>query len=159
MDGVVAHSDRAPAPRPRHSRRDRLLKCCDGTLRLTTANLHYQPAGGSWPNHRPTGVGMEAACAWLVEAETVGLGSATIAEGGLQQRQRDLDNNNARTIHPEVRYEHGEEQHRHREREWARALRRGARHRGAHPPSNRRPGERDRHLRGPVLEPATDDTA
>lgn len=89
-DGVVAHSDPCAGTGPGTSDSATVYYSTQ-TLGWTTANLHYQPAGGSWTT--PPGVGMEAACTgWW--KRTVGLGSAGSLKAAFNNGNGTWDNNN-----------------------------------------------------------------
>lgn len=89
-DGVVAHSDPCtgggdPAPAHRAT-----VYYSTRALGWTTANIHYQPAGGAWT--AVPGVGMQAACPGWWKKE-VDLGAATSMKAALNNGNGVWDNN------------------------------------------------------------------
>ncbi|GGL94045.1 alpha-amylase [Streptomyces fumigatiscleroticus] len=89
-DGVVAHSDPCAGTDAGTSGSATVYYSTE-TLGWTTANLHYQPAGGSWTT--VPGVGMEAACTgWW--KKTVDLGSAASLKAAFNNGNGTWDNNN-----------------------------------------------------------------
>ncbi|MFJ8648626.1 carbohydrate binding domain-containing protein [Streptomyces sp. NPDC093546] len=94
-DGVVAHSDPcsastpdpAPTPAPGNTA---TVYYSTRTLGWTTANLHYQPAGGTWT--AVPGVGMRAACAGWWKA-VLDLGAATSMKAAFNNGNGVWDNN------------------------------------------------------------------
>ncbi|GGY97809.1 carbohydrate binding domain-containing protein [Streptomyces poonensis] len=91
-DGVVAHSDPcAGTGTDPGTSGSATVYYSTQTLGWTTANLHYQPAGGSWTT--VPGVGMEAACTgWW--KKTVDLGSAASLKAAFNNGNGTWDNNN-----------------------------------------------------------------
>ncbi|MFE9175670.1 carbohydrate binding domain-containing protein [Streptomyces sp. NPDC007126] len=93
-DGVIAHSDPCgedtdPGPTPGEGNRATVYYSTR-TLGWTTANLHYQPSGGSWTP--VPGVGMRAACAGWWKKD-VGLGTATSMRAAFNNGNGVWDNN------------------------------------------------------------------
>ncbi|GGR07953.1 carbohydrate binding domain-containing protein [Streptomyces pilosus] len=93
-DGVVAHSDPCagsedPDPAPGDGNRTTVYYSTR-TLGWTTANLHYQPAGGSWTT--VPGIGMRAACTgWW--KQDVDLGTAGSMKAAFNNGNGVWDNN------------------------------------------------------------------
>jgi glycosidase len=95
-DGVVAHSDPCagsddpdPTPAPGQGN-EATVYYSTATLGWTTANIHYQPAGGAWT--AVPGVGMRAACTgWW--KQTVDLGPATSLKAAFNNGNGTWDNN------------------------------------------------------------------
>ncbi|MFE3519753.1 carbohydrate binding domain-containing protein [Streptomyces sp. NPDC059166] len=92
-DGVVAHSDPCAeaGTDPEEDGNTASVYYSTATVGWTTANLHYQPAGGSWTT--VPGVGMEPACTGWVR-KTVGLGTATSMLAAFNNGNGVWDNNN-----------------------------------------------------------------
>ncbi|MBT2439499.1 alpha-amylase [Streptomyces sp. ISL-36] len=93
-DGVVAHSDPCAADPggPAEPGHQATVYYSTAALGWTTANLHYQPAGGAWTT--VPGVGMEAACTgWW--RRTVDLGAATTMSAVFNNGNGVWDNNNS----------------------------------------------------------------
>ncbi|MEU7209284.1 carbohydrate binding domain-containing protein [Streptomyces sp. NPDC044989] len=93
-DGVIAHSDPCgedtdPGPTPGEGNRATVYYSTR-TLGWTTANLHYQPSGGSWTT--VPGVGMRAACAGWWKKD-VDLGTATSMRAAFNNGNGVWDNN------------------------------------------------------------------
>ncbi|MFC7824404.1 carbohydrate binding domain-containing protein [Streptomyces sp. NPDC057375] len=93
-DGVIAHSDPCgedtdPGPTPGEGNRATVYYSTR-TLGWTTANLHYQPSGGSWTP--VPGVGMRAACAGWWKKD-VDLGTATSMRAAFNNGNGVWDNN------------------------------------------------------------------
>ncbi|MFB8773808.1 carbohydrate binding domain-containing protein [Streptomyces broussonetiae] len=91
-DGVVAHSDPCgdEGGTDPGSGGTATVYFATGTLGWTTANLHYQPAGGAWS--AVPGVGMEAACTGWWKKE-VDLGTATSMKAAFNNGNGVWDNN------------------------------------------------------------------
>ncbi|MFF3346476.1 carbohydrate binding domain-containing protein [Streptomyces sp. NPDC002779] len=89
-DGVVAHSDPCAGTEPPSDRTATVYYSTEA-LGWSTANIHYQPAGGTWTT--VPGTGMRAACAgWW--KQTVALGSATSLKAAFNNGNGTWDNNN-----------------------------------------------------------------
>ncbi|MGW0598844.1 carbohydrate binding domain-containing protein [Streptomyces sp. NPDC002776] len=89
-DGVVAHSDPCGGTEPPSDRTATVYYSTEA-LGWSTANIHYQPAGGTWTT--VPGTGMRAACAgWW--KQTVVLGSATSLKAAFNNGNGTWDNNN-----------------------------------------------------------------
>ncbi|MFD7302969.1 carbohydrate binding domain-containing protein [Streptomyces pharetrae] len=89
-DGVVAHSDPCAGSEPVEGDKATVYYSAQA-LGWSTANLHYQPAGGSWT--AVPGIGMRAACAgWW--KQTVDLGTATSLKAAFNNGNGVWDNNN-----------------------------------------------------------------
>ncbi|MFA3878558.1 carbohydrate binding domain-containing protein [Streptomyces sp. MMCC 100] len=93
-DGVIAHSDpcdggQDPDPTPGDGNRATVYYSTR-SLGWTTANLHYQPAGGSWT--AVPGVGMQTACAGWWKKD-VDLGTATSMKAAFNNGNGVWDNN------------------------------------------------------------------
>ncbi|MGY3062578.1 glycosidase [Streptomyces sp. TE3672] len=97
-DGVVAHSDpcadsgTGPSPSPTGTETNTAsVYYSTTTVGWSTANIHYQPAGGSWT--AVPGVGMAAACTgWM--KRSVDLGGATSMRAAFNNGNGVWDNNN-----------------------------------------------------------------
>ncbi|MER5366669.1 carbohydrate binding domain-containing protein [Streptomyces sp. NPDC002722] len=97
-DGVVAHSDpcadsgTGPSPSPTGTETNTAsVYYSTTTVGWSTANIHYQPAGGSWT--AAPGVGMAAACTgWM--KRSVDLGGATSMRAAFNNGNGVWDNNN-----------------------------------------------------------------
>lgn len=97
-DGVVAHSDpcadsgTGPSPSPTDTETHTAsVYYSTTTVGWSTANIHYQPAGGSWT--AVPGVGMAAACTgWM--KRSVDLGGATSMRAAFNNGNGVWDNNN-----------------------------------------------------------------
>ncbi|MEU3249906.1 carbohydrate binding domain-containing protein [Streptomyces sp. NPDC006997] len=91
-DGVVAHSDPcagAGDPDPGDGNTATVYYSTQ-TLGWTTANIHYQPAGGAWT--AVPGVGMQAACTGWWKAD-IDLGAATSLRAAFNNGNGVWDNN------------------------------------------------------------------
>ncbi|MET8181062.1 carbohydrate binding domain-containing protein [Streptomyces sp. NPDC005336] len=97
-DGVVAHSapcagggdpDPTPTPTPGDGNKATVYYSTQ-TLGWTTANIHYQPTGGSWT--AVPGVGMQAACTGWWKKE-IDLGTATSMKAAFNNGNGVWDNN------------------------------------------------------------------
>ncbi|MEV4430639.1 carbohydrate binding domain-containing protein [Streptomyces sp. R-07] len=88
-DGVVAHSDPCADTPPTPAGTATVYYSTEA-LGWTTANLHYQPAGGAWT--AVPGVGMQAACAGWWKRE-VDLGTATSLKAAFNNGNGTWDNN------------------------------------------------------------------
>ncbi|QES04048.1 alpha-amylase [Streptomyces venezuelae ATCC 10712] len=92
-DGVIAHSDpcagTGPEPTPTPGAKATVYYST-AALGWSTANLHYQPAGGAWTT--VPGVGMQAACAGWWKRE-VDLGTATSLRAAFNNGNGTWDNN------------------------------------------------------------------
>ncbi|CCK25026.1 secreted alpha-amylase [Streptomyces davaonensis JCM 4913] len=89
-DGVVAHSDPC-ADTGTPSDNTATVYYSTEALGWSTANIHYQPAGGSWTT--VPGIGMQAACpGWW--KQTLALGSATSLKAAFNNGNGTWDNNN-----------------------------------------------------------------
>ncbi|MFC9463204.1 carbohydrate binding domain-containing protein [Streptomyces coelicoflavus] len=93
-DGVIAHSDPCggdtdPGPAPGDNNLASVYYSTR-TLGWTTANIHYQPSGGSWT--AVPGVGMQAACAGWWKKD-VDLGTATSMKAAFNNGNGVWDNN------------------------------------------------------------------
>ncbi|MEU6105992.1 carbohydrate binding domain-containing protein [Streptomyces flaveolus] len=91
-DGVVAHSDPCAGsedPGPQDGNQATVYYSTR-TLGWTTANIHYQPTGGSWT--AVPGVGMQAACAGWWKKD-VDLGTATSMKAAFNNGNGVWDNN------------------------------------------------------------------
>ncbi|MFD8449499.1 carbohydrate binding domain-containing protein [Streptomyces coelicoflavus] len=93
-DGVIAHSDPCggdtdPGPAPGDGNLATVYYSTR-TLGWATANLHYQPSGGSWT--ALPGVGMQAACAGWWKRD-VDLGTATSMKAAFNNGNGVWDNN------------------------------------------------------------------
>ncbi|GGU82703.1 alpha-amylase [Streptomyces litmocidini] len=88
-DGVVAHSDpcadTAPAPAAKAT-----VYYSTESLGWSTANIHYQPAGGAWT--AVPGVGMQAACTGWWKRE-IDLGTAASFKAAFNNGNGTWDNN------------------------------------------------------------------
>ncbi|GAA1336548.1 carbohydrate binding domain-containing protein [Streptomyces sanglieri] len=97
-DGVVAHSDPCadsgtdPSPSPTDTETNTAsVYYSTTTVGWSTANIHYQSAGGSWT--AVPGVGMAAACTgWM--KRSVDLGGATSVRAAFNNGNGVWDNNN-----------------------------------------------------------------
>lgn len=90
-DGVIAHSDPCAGTDPVEGNKATVFYAT-ATTGWTTANIHYQPAGGSWTT--APGVGMEAACAgWW--RKTLDIGTATSLKAAFNNGNGVWDNNNS----------------------------------------------------------------
>ncbi|GGP96034.1 carbohydrate binding domain-containing protein [Streptomyces roseolilacinus] len=95
-DGTVAHSDPCagtgpdPTPAPTPGGGKATVYYSTRTLGWSTANLHYQPAGGSWT--AVPGVGMQTACAGWWKKE-VDLGTAVSMKAAFNNGNGVWDNN------------------------------------------------------------------
>ncbi|MFE3145464.1 carbohydrate binding domain-containing protein [Streptomyces sp. NPDC059218] len=97
-DGVVAHSDpcadsgTSPSPSPTDTETHTAsVYYSTATVGWSTANIHYQPAGGSWT--AVPGVGMAVACTgWM--KRSVDLGGATSMRAAFNNGNGVWDNNN-----------------------------------------------------------------
>lgn len=87
-DGVVAHSD--PCAAPDGDGNSATVYYSTRTLGWTTANIHYQPAGGAWTT--VPGVGMRPACTgwWKQDLD---LGAATSLTAAFNNGNGVWDNN------------------------------------------------------------------
>ncbi|MER7574980.1 carbohydrate binding domain-containing protein [Streptomyces sp. NPDC126514] len=89
-DGVVAHSDPCGGTEP-PSEHTATVYYSTEALGWSTANIHYQPAGGAWTT--VPGIGMQAACTgWW--KQTLALGSATSLKAAFNNGNGTWDNNN-----------------------------------------------------------------
>ncbi|MFF4882214.1 carbohydrate binding domain-containing protein [Streptomyces nigra] len=89
-DGVIAHSDPCAGGGGPGDGNRATVYYSTRTLGWTTANLHYQPAGGSWTT--VPGVGMQAACTgWW--RKDVDLGTATSMKAAFNNGNGVWDNN------------------------------------------------------------------
>ncbi|MEU4078334.1 carbohydrate binding domain-containing protein [Streptomyces venezuelae] len=92
-DGVIAHSDpcagTGPEPTPTPGAKATVYYST-AALGWSTANLHYQPAGGAWTT--VPGVGMQAACTGWWKRE-VDLGTATSLKAAFNNGNGTWDNN------------------------------------------------------------------
>ncbi|WP_338904857.1 carbohydrate binding domain-containing protein [Streptomyces nigra] len=89
-DGVIAHSDPCAGGGEPGDGNEATVYYSTRTLGWTTANLHYQPSGGSWTTI--PGVGMRAACAgWW--RKDVDLGTATSMKAAFNNGNGVWDNN------------------------------------------------------------------
>ncbi|MFI9111879.1 carbohydrate binding domain-containing protein [Streptomyces venezuelae] len=92
-DGVIAHSDpcagTGPEPTPTPGAKATVYYST-AALGWSTANLHYQPAGGAWTT--VPGVGMQAACTGWWKRE-VDLGTATSLRAAFNNGNGTWDNN------------------------------------------------------------------
>lgn len=90
-DGVIAHSDPCAGTDPVEGTRATAYYST-ATTGWTTANLHYQPTGGSWTT--APGVGMESACAgWW--RKTLDIGTATSLKAAFNNGNGVWDNDNS----------------------------------------------------------------
>ncbi|MDI9829883.1 carbohydrate binding domain-containing protein [Streptomyces sp. KAU_LT] len=89
-DGVIAHSDPCAGGGGPGDGNRATVYYSTRTLGWTTANLHYQPAGGTWTT--VPGVGMQAACTgWW--RKDVDLGTATSMKAAFNNGNGVWDNN------------------------------------------------------------------
>ncbi|MGW7298000.1 carbohydrate binding domain-containing protein [Streptomyces sp. NPDC054829] len=89
-DGVVSHSDPCADPGTPSDNTATVYYSTEA-FGWSTANIHYQPAGGSWTT--VPGIGMQAACTgWW--KQTVALGSATSLKAAFNNGNGTWDNNN-----------------------------------------------------------------
>ncbi|MFI9766145.1 carbohydrate binding domain-containing protein [Streptomyces sp. NPDC052415] len=89
-DGVVAHSDPCGGTEPPSDHTATVYYSTEA-LGWSTANIHYQPAGGTWTT--VPGIGMRAACTgWW--KQTLALGSATSLKAAFNNGNGTWDNNN-----------------------------------------------------------------
>ncbi|MFI1701318.1 carbohydrate binding domain-containing protein [Streptomyces bobili] len=95
-DGVVAHSDPCagggdpdPTPTPGDGNKATVYYSTE-TLGWTTANIHYQPAGGAWT--AVPGAGMQPACTGWWKHE-IDLGAATTLKAAFNNGNGVWDNN------------------------------------------------------------------
>ncbi|MEV6407934.1 carbohydrate binding domain-containing protein [Streptomyces bobili] len=95
-DGVVAHSDPCagggdpdPTPTPGDGKKATVYYSTE-TLGWTTANIHYQPAGGAWT--AVPGAGMRPACTGWWKHE-IDLGAATTLKAAFNNGNGVWDNN------------------------------------------------------------------
>ncbi|WP_328940849.1 alpha-amylase family glycosyl hydrolase [Streptomyces sp. NBC_00250] len=94
-DGVIAHSDPCagteptPTPTPTAGAKATVYYSTEA-LGWSTANIHYQPAGGAWTT--VPGVGMQAACTGWWKRE-VDLGTATSLKAAFNNGNGTWDNN------------------------------------------------------------------
>ncbi|MFE0647177.1 carbohydrate binding domain-containing protein [Streptomyces sp. NPDC059534] len=88
-DGVVAHSDPCAGATPTPSAKATVYYSTEA-LGWSTANIHYQPAGGSWT--AVPGVGMQAACTGWWKRE-IDLGTATSFKAAFNNGNGTWDNN------------------------------------------------------------------
>ncbi|MGW4704454.1 carbohydrate binding domain-containing protein [Streptomyces sp. NPDC004285] len=88
-DGVVAHSDPCADTTPSPAAGATVYYSTEA-LGWSTANLHYQPAGGTWT--AVPGVGMQAACAGWWKRE-VDLGTAASLKAAFNNGNGTWDNN------------------------------------------------------------------
>ncbi|MFF4085510.1 carbohydrate binding domain-containing protein [Streptomyces nigra] len=89
-DGVIAHSDPCAGGGEPGDGNQATVYYSTRTLGWTTANLHYQPSGGTWTT--VPGVGMQAACTgWW--RKDVDLGTATSMKAAFNNGNGVWDNN------------------------------------------------------------------
>ncbi|MFD8643509.1 carbohydrate binding domain-containing protein [Streptomyces zaomyceticus] len=92
-DGVIAHSDpcagTGPEPTPAPGAKATVYYSTEA-LGWSTANIHYQPAGGTWTT--VPGVGMQAACAGWWKRE-IDLGTAASLKAAFNNGNGTWDNN------------------------------------------------------------------
>ncbi|MGV9232260.1 carbohydrate binding domain-containing protein [Streptomyces nigra] len=89
-DGVIAHSDPCAVGGEPGDGNQATVYYSTRTLGWTTANLHYQPSGGTWTT--VPGVGMQAACTgWW--RKDVDLGTATSMKAAFNNGNGVWDNN------------------------------------------------------------------
>ncbi|MFF9851234.1 carbohydrate binding domain-containing protein [Streptomyces litmocidini] len=88
-DGVVAHSDPCAATTPAPAAKATVYYSTE-SLGWSTANIHYQPAGGAWT--AVPGVGMQAACTGWWKRE-IDLGTAASFKAAFNNGNGTWDNN------------------------------------------------------------------